>query len=138
MNPWSISELCKALHTALTMSASERQHRQDTMYSYVTQNTAQRWARTYIKGLLQVTNTPLEWLKELHPADDEQQQTDATGDKSDSARIEPVNLSAVKRAHQNNATRAVVINLHQSRPSPKDTFVREGSMFNLNNLAKQS
>jgi len=125
VNPWSVTECSAALHKALTMPLAERTRRQESMYNYVTTQTAQRWARDYIKGLLTATSTPLSWLKEIHTADDDiaAATAKASADKA-SASGSKTTVDA----------RAVTINFsYGSKDSPvasRDMFVRQSSMLN--------
>lgn len=170
------------MRTALSMPMEERKRRQKIMYDYVLHHTAQRWARDYIRGLLQATGTPLTWLKEIEPAGSSSSDTgtasaaapgpsprrssstrhDATVPASkpishvDTALAQKQNapdvgglesgsgarrISDKEQAESTasappiNTAEQVVINLMQSKktlPSPRETFVREGSLFNLN------
>jgi len=120
VNPWSVSEVCEALHQALTMPLAERVRRQEHMNKYVCTQTAQRWARDYIKGLLTATQTPLSWLKEVHTADDD---------------IAAATAKATAEKDTGSAKAVTISFKYGSKDSPvasRDVFVRQSSV--LNNL----
>jgi hypothetical protein len=115
------------LHKAITMPLAERSRRQESMFRYVTHQTAQRWARDYIRALLTCTNTPLSWLKEVHTEDDEL--------------AEPASHTTHPRAFKNNGSaKSASVTLsfkYGKEASPvasKDLFVRQSSMLNMGQL----
>lgn len=125
INPWSISELSDAMHQALTMAPEELRRRQESMFKYVTTQTAQRWARDYIRNLLIATNTSLEWLGESPKVDDS-----AEG-KAKPRDVTPSN--------------SVAVDLHHSvgAPSPvhRAALAKQGSVLDLkehHSLAQES
>ncbi|CAG8747162.1 16774_t:CDS:2, partial [Gigaspora rosea] len=53
VNPWDYSGVAKAINDALTMSNEEKQNKHLQLYRHVTIHTAQFWAKSFIKELVQ-------------------------------------------------------------------------------------
>jgi len=123
VNPWNISELSDAMYRAITMAPEELRRRQESMYKYVTTQTAQRWARDYIRNLLVATNTSLEWLGE---SDDGRAQVG--GKAVLAAQSTPSNSVAMDLLHSAGA------------PSPvhKASLAKQGSVLDLKEQAEKA
>ncbi|KAI8901069.1 glycosyltransferase family 20-domain-containing protein [Globomyces pollinis-pini] len=51
VNPWDTTEVANAIHEALTMSSEDKEYRWKMLYSYVSENTAQKFVETYLEDL---------------------------------------------------------------------------------------
>ena len=109
------------------MPLAERSRRQESMFRYVTHQTAQRWARDYIRALLTCTNTPLSWLKEVHTEDDELAEATAGATHPRVAK----NNGGAKSA---SVTLSFKYGKEASPVASKDLFVRQSSMLNMGQL----
>ncbi|KAI8910398.1 glycosyltransferase family 20-domain-containing protein [Gorgonomyces haynaldii] len=58
VNPWDYPGVAHAIHDALSMSKEERALKHERLYSHVTRNTADFWAKSFIKELLLRTSIP--------------------------------------------------------------------------------
>ncbi|KAJ1328716.1 trehalose-phosphatase [Batrachochytrium salamandrivorans] len=54
INPWDGQEVADAIHEALTMTADEKQYRWNMLYQYVSTNTAQSFAETFVADAARV------------------------------------------------------------------------------------
>lgn len=54
VNPWNREEVVAAIEQALTMSESERRHRNAPMYHFLKTNTSRRWGELFIEELAQI------------------------------------------------------------------------------------
>ena len=58
VNPWNTDELADAIHESLTLSRVERELRWAKLYRYVTTNTANYWARSFVTEFRDVCDHP--------------------------------------------------------------------------------
>eukprot|EP00475_Leptophrys_vorax_P019115 TRINITY_DN2611_c1_g1_i1.p1 TRINITY_DN2611_c1_g1~~TRINITY_DN2611_c1_g1_i1.p1 ORF type:complete len:551 (-),score=100.12 TRINITY_DN2611_c1_g1_i1:36-1688(-) len=57
VNPWDSDDFADAIHRALTLSKTERQLKELTLYKYVTKNTASFWGTSFVGNLIQTFHT---------------------------------------------------------------------------------
>lgn len=65
VNPWAITSVSDAMYQALVMPECERRSRCAAMFAHVTTHTSSAWARQFLTAVLDTTNTPVSWLKDL-------------------------------------------------------------------------
>lgn len=56
MNPWNITEVANSIGQALNMPPEEREKRHKHNFAHVTTHTAQEWAETFVRYMLECHN----------------------------------------------------------------------------------
>lgn len=67
VNPWNLQETANAIHKALEMAPEDRHKLHQYAYKYVTEQTAQKWAETFLECLQESCSELIEATSQVPP-----------------------------------------------------------------------